>query len=110
VSPRRRSREWALVLFVVALLAFNPPILSIFSVPDLVFGIPLLYVYIFAAWGCVIALLALNESGFATQSPEEPAPGLPMALPGPRGDDAGADLPGPLPDTPGGADARPEER
>ena len=59
----RRNGEWSVVLFVVALLAFNPPILSIFSVPDLLFGIPLLYLYIFVAWGGAIALLALNVTG-----------------------------------------------
>ena len=82
MSPRRRSREWAVVLFVVALLAFNPPILSIFSVPDLVFGVPVLYLYIFAAWGIVIALLALNESGFTERQEDQP-PVLPGLLPAP---------------------------
>jgi hypothetical protein len=59
----RRNAEWSVVLFVVALLAFNPPVLSIFSVPDLLFGIPTLYLYILVAWGGVIALLALNVPG-----------------------------------------------
>lgn len=59
---RRRSVEWSVMLFVVGLLAFNPPFLSIFSLPELVFGIPILYLYIFVAWGVVIALLALNVS------------------------------------------------
>src|SRR3546814_13285929 len=56
----RRNVEWSVVLFVMALLAFNPPMLSIFSVPDLIFGVPTLYLYIFVAWGGVIALLAVN--------------------------------------------------
>ena len=61
----RRNGEWSVVLFVVALLAFNPPVLSIFSVPELIFGIPTLYLYIFVAWGGVIALLAANVPGLA---------------------------------------------
>src|SRR3546814_17600219 len=56
----RRNVEWSVVLFVMALLAFNPPMLSIFSVPDLIFGVPTLYLYISVAWGGVIALLAVN--------------------------------------------------
>lgn len=68
----RRNGEWSVVLFVVALLAFNPPILSIFSVPDLLFGIPLLYLYILVAWAGVIALLALNVSGLVEDEESPP--------------------------------------
>jgi len=68
----RRNGEWSVVLFVVALLAFNPPVLSIFSVPDLLFGIPLLYLYIFAAWAGIIALLALNVSGLIEDEESPP--------------------------------------
>jgi hypothetical protein len=80
----RRSGEWSVVLFVVALLAFNPPVLSIFSVPELVFGIPILYLYIFIAWGGAIALLAMNVSGLIDDdealSPRVQGP-LPERLP-----------------------------
>ena len=92
----RRNSEWSVVLFVVALLAFNPPILSIFSVPDLLFGIPTLYLYIFLAWAGVIALLAVNVSGLI-EDDESP----PLRIHGPlpesleedmrRGDDDGRD-------------------
>jgi hypothetical protein len=68
----RRNGEWSVVLFVVALLAFNPPVLSIFSVPDLLFGIPLLYLYIFVAWAGVILLLALNVSGLIEDEESPP--------------------------------------
>lgn len=68
----RRSGEWSVVLFVVALLAFNPPVLSIFSVPELVLGVPILYLYIFLVWGGVIALLAMNVSSLIEG--EEPPP------------------------------------
>jgi hypothetical protein len=40
-------------------LLFNYPILALFNQPSLVFGIPLLYAYIFAAWVALIALMAL---------------------------------------------------
>lgn len=75
---RRRAAEWSVMLFVAALLAFSPPFLSIFSVPELVFGIPTLFLYIFAAWGLVIVLLAFNVSRLTEQ--EESAP---LRMPGP---------------------------
>jgi len=79
VNRPRRSGEWSVVLFVVALLAFNPPILSIFSVPELLFGIPVLYLYIFAVWGVVIALLAVNVSGRIVSEEGQPLQ-IPMPM------------------------------
>src|SRR3546814_13953473 len=73
--PRLNS-EWSVVLFVVALLAFNPPVLSIFSVPDLIFGVPTLYLYIFVAWGGAIALLAANVPGLMRSADAPPRDGL----------------------------------
>ncbi|MEO3428620.1 hypothetical protein AAFN88_07160 [Pelagibius sp. CAU 1746] len=75
---RRRSGEWSVVLFIVALLAFNPPVLTIFSVPELIFGVPVLYLYILLAWGAAIALLALNVPGLT-----EPEDAQPLHMPGP---------------------------
>jgi hypothetical protein len=46
-------------LFMLGALLFNYPILALFNQPSLVFGIPLLYAYIFAAWALLIALMAL---------------------------------------------------
>jgi hypothetical protein len=43
------------VLPIVAFFLLTPPILSIFNVPALVFGIPLLHVYCFAVWLAAIA-------------------------------------------------------
>ena len=55
-----RTGERAVVLFLVALIAFNPPLLSIFASEALVFGVPLLYLYLFCFWGLVILLIGLN--------------------------------------------------
>ena len=46
-------------LFLLALLLFNYPLLGVFNAPGSVFGIPVLYAYLFAAWSAVIALAAL---------------------------------------------------
>jgi hypothetical protein len=52
----KQSRLIALFLFGV--LLFNYPLLALWSRPDEVFGIPVLYVYIFGAWAVFVALLA----------------------------------------------------
>ena len=52
----RHSRLVALFLFGVVL--FNYPLLALWSRPDELFGIPVLYLYIFGAWALFVALLA----------------------------------------------------
>lgn len=39
-------------------LVFNFPVLALFNVPGTVFGIPLLYAFVFFAWAVLIALMA----------------------------------------------------
>jgi hypothetical protein len=46
-------------LFLLGCLLFNYPLLSLFNRDGEIFGIPILYAYIFAAWAGLIALLAL---------------------------------------------------
>ncbi len=45
-------------LFLLGVLLFNYPLLALVSRATMVFGIPLLYVYIFGAWALFIGLLA----------------------------------------------------
>lgn len=45
-------------LCILGVLLFNFPILALFNVPGAVFGIPVLYAYIFGAWAALIALMA----------------------------------------------------
>jgi hypothetical protein len=53
----RNERLVALLLF--GLLLFNYPLLAMFNAPDLILGIPKLYLYLFVAWAAVIAGAAL---------------------------------------------------
>jgi hypothetical protein len=46
-------------LFLLGYLLLTHPLISLFDRPALVGGIPLLYVYIFGAWACIILLAAL---------------------------------------------------
>lgn len=45
-------------VFLVAVLVFNYPIVSLFDRPEPLVGVPALYLAIFAAWGVVIAAMA----------------------------------------------------
>jgi hypothetical protein len=47
-----------IALFLLGWVLFNFPLLSLFNRPATLFGIPILYIYIFAAWAAVIALVA----------------------------------------------------
>ena len=51
--------ERLVALFLFGLLLFNYPLLAMFNAPDLVLGIPKLYLYLFVAWAAVIAGAAL---------------------------------------------------
>lgn len=48
-----------LALFLIACLLLNFPLLSLFSTEGMIWGIPLLYVYLFLAWALLIAFMAL---------------------------------------------------
>ncbi len=46
-------------LSLLGALVFSPPLLKIFAADARIFGVPLLYVFLFAAWAALIALTAL---------------------------------------------------
>jgi NhaP-type Na+/H+ and K+/H+ antiporter len=52
------DRQRLVAIFILGGVLFNYPILSLFNKTASVFGIPLLYVYIFLAWGFLIGLVA----------------------------------------------------
>jgi hypothetical protein len=46
-------------LFLLGCVLFNYPILALFKLKTQIFGLPLLYVYVFGIWCLLIALTAL---------------------------------------------------
>jgi len=50
--------EGLFFLFLLGVFLFNPPLLSIFDIPRQLFGVPLLYIYLFACWGALLLLVA----------------------------------------------------
>lgn len=45
-------------VFLAGCLLFSFPLMALFNVPGSVFGIPVLYAYLFAAWAALIVLVA----------------------------------------------------
>jgi len=45
-------------LCMLGMVLFNFPVLALFNVPQVLFGVPLLYAYIFIAWAALIGLMA----------------------------------------------------
>jgi hypothetical protein len=55
--PERKGQRLVAACLLGALL-FNFPVLALFNVPGTLFGVPLLYAYMFLAWAAMIALMA----------------------------------------------------
>lgn len=74
IGPKRIA-ERSVATFLFAGAAFSPPFLSIFGADVFVFGLPLLYLYLFVAWGLVIVLVAwIAGSGAAPPPPDKGGP------------------------------------
>ena len=59
-----RLTERLVATFLFGLALFNPPLLTVFSRPVMVLGIPLLYLYLFVVWlGLIVALALTIERG-----------------------------------------------
>jgi hypothetical protein len=71
------TTERLLALFLLGIIVFTPPFLGIFNKPHLIFGIPILYLYLFAAWGMLIGLVALTVHRTADDDDNETAPATP---------------------------------
>lgn len=46
-----------IAVFLLGLLLLTPPLMAIFNVDRLLFGIPLLYLYLFGAWILLVVLV-----------------------------------------------------
>ena len=54
-----RQKERLVALVMLGVMLFNQPLLGLFDRLQLWLGIPLLYMYLFTAWGAFILLAAL---------------------------------------------------
>jgi hypothetical protein len=58
IRPSIKGQRLA-ALFLLGFLLLNYPLLDLFAGTSHVLGIPALYVYVFAAWAMLIALMVL---------------------------------------------------
>ncbi len=69
--------ERMVALFLLGLAMFTPPLLDVFDAGAevTVWGIPLLYLYLFAAWAVLIGFMAMAAERRAREDSEEPPTG-----------------------------------
>jgi hypothetical protein len=58
VGETDRKGQRMVALCMLGCVLFNFPVLALFNVPGALFGVPLIYAYIFVAWALLIALMA----------------------------------------------------
>jgi hypothetical protein len=62
MTPENKKYKRLVALFLFGFVLLNYPILSLLNIKIMVFGFPLLYLYIFSVWGLLIFLSALVMS------------------------------------------------
>ncbi len=59
--PRGPTRNQRLIfLFLIGYVLFNYPLISLFDLPRVVWGIPILYGYLFSVWALLIILVGFT--------------------------------------------------
>ncbi len=58
IGPTLKGQR-LVALFLFGCLLFNFPLLSLFAGSGRIWGIPLIYFYVFIAWAMIIGLMAL---------------------------------------------------
>ena len=59
MNPPSLKGQRLAALFLLGVLLFNYPLLQLFARNGMVWGVPLLYCYVFCAWAALIGLMAL---------------------------------------------------
>ena len=62
MTPESKKNKRLVALFLFGFVLLNYPILSLLNLNISVFGLPLVYIYIFGIWGLLIFLAALVMS------------------------------------------------
>lgn len=70
MTDESRRRERTAGLFLLGLLIFNYPLMSLFSTDFMFLGIPLLYLYLFSCW---LLLIVGTARAIGKRPPERPA-------------------------------------
>jgi Na+-driven multidrug efflux pump len=59
MNKYRLKGQQLAAIFIMGCLLFNYPLLLIFSRNTLVWGVPLLYLYVFVSWALMIGLMII---------------------------------------------------
>ena len=59
MTPESLKNRRLVGVFLLACILFNYPILSLFNLETHLFGIPILYLYVFFIWLMIIVLIVL---------------------------------------------------
>ena len=60
MSGVERKGQRLIAACMLGMVLFNFPVLALFNVSGTLFGVPVLYAYIFIAWAGLIGLMALS--------------------------------------------------
>ncbi len=69
MQPDASAKRRLFGVFLLGCVLFNFPILSLFNLDRSVFGIPMLYIYLFAVWAVVIGLIGLAQRSVRPSGP-----------------------------------------
>jgi hypothetical protein len=67
MAKRSKQNKRLIALFFLGYLLFNYPLMALFNLPEIIWGIPLLYAYLFGVWVLLIVLVILIV-GFRTDT------------------------------------------
>ena len=77
--PAPRVQSAAVLVPLAALFLLMPPFVLLFTTPRMVFGVPLIVLYIFGVWALVVAFTCKVARGRGAPPPEPGAPAEPPA-------------------------------
>ena len=71
MTPEARKNKRLVGLFLLGWALFNYPLLSLFNLKAIIFGVPLLFFYVFTGW-TILILLAAIVTKTRSSPPSEP--------------------------------------
>lgn len=57
-SPQLKSQK-LIAIFFLGLMLWIGPLLKLFNLPDMVLGIPMIFLYLFASWALLILFMVI---------------------------------------------------
>jgi hypothetical protein len=77
MTPKARKNKRLVGLFLMGCILFNYPLLSLFNLETMIFGVPLVFFYVFTGWALLILLAAIATQTRRRASSKPPAKNRP---------------------------------